>query len=285
MALPTSSKWCRAVNSIGGFVQNPASSGNQVAIQYFPQSGCSCDGSGYDQPAVGLGVLTGAGGFAQTIIDSLNGINPNGSNTPTEGGLRGLVGFTSSHEAPPRIMIGILITDGNPNGCNTSATNMRDILASHYAATGIHTFVVGMDGATFSTLETISNYTGAISHTNYCGTGSPCHHYDVGNGDPSVFINALQQIQQSAVGCTFQMPSTDAGIIDPNQVSVEYSAGGNPPAQSLVRVNDLASCVANGWYYDDNTNPSTINLCPDTCTMVQADSNAKVEVLLGCLGS
>lgn len=281
----TSSKWCRAVNSIGGFVQNPATAGNQVAIQYFPKSGAACDGSGYNQPAVDLGVLTGPGGFAQTIIDSLNQETPTGSNTPTEGGLRGLVQFTAAREAPPRVMIGILITDGQPNGCNQSATYMRDILGAHYASTGIHTFVVGMDGATFNTLETISNYTGAISHTNYCGTGSPCHHYDVGSGDPAVFISALQQIQQSAVGCTFQMPTTSVGVIDPEQVTVEYSPGGNPPPQELVRVPDAASCVPNGWYYDDNVNPSTINLCPDTCTMVQADPNAKVEVLLGCLGA
>jgi hypothetical protein len=281
----TASKWCRSVNSIGGFVQDPSSVGNQAAIQYFPKSGASCDGSGYNTAEVGLGVLTGPAGFAQQIVTSLNNTVPSGSNTPTEGGLRGLVNFTASHEAPPRVMIGILITDGSPNGCNEGGTYMRDILAAHYAATGIHTFVVGMDGANFTTLETISNYPGAISHTNYCGTGSSCHHYDVGAGDPAVFISALQQIQQSAVGCVFQMPTSSGGIIDPEQVTVEYSPGGNPPAQELTRVNDAASCVADGWYYDDNTNPTTINLCPDACTTVQADSSAKVEVLLGCLGA
>ena len=281
----TTSKWCRAVNSIGGFVQDAASIGNQLAIQYFPRTGGSCNGSGYDVAAVGLGFLTGPGGFAQTVIDSLNAETPNGSNTPTEGGLRGLIGFTAAHVAPPRVMIGIFITDGQPNGCNEGPTFMRDLLAAHYNTTGIHTFVVGMTGASFATLETISDYGGALSHNNFCGTAAPCHHYSVGDGDPSVFIEALKQIQQSAVGCSFQMPASDAGIIDPDKVTVQYTPGGTPPPQDLTRVNDLAACVPNGWYYDNNTAPTIINLCPDTCTTVQADPNAKVEVLLGCLGS
>jgi len=52
----------------------------------------------------------------------------------------------------------------------------------------------------------------------------------------------------------------------------------------LVRVNDAGSCVANGFYYDNNSSPTQIQLCSQQCTTVQADANAKINVQLGCLG-
>ena len=122
--------------------------------------------------------------------------------------------------------------------------------------------------------------------TNTCGNGAgTCKHWNVGDGNGAVFAEALKQIQASAVGCTYAMPTTDAGIINPDNVTVEYRANGVPPAQKLTRVTNQAACVANGWYYDNNAAPTEIRLCPAQCTAVQADPNAKVDVLLGCLGS
>ena len=64
-----------------------------------------------------------------------------------------------------------------------------------------------------------------------------------------------------------------------------YGCQGAPPAQQFTRVNDAAACVAGAFYYDDNANPTTIILCPATCSTAQADPNAKIQVLLGCQGS
>jgi hypothetical protein len=80
------------------------------------------------------------------------------------------------------------------------------------------------------------------------------------------------------------MPTTDAGVVNPASVQVEYRPNGQPPPQQLVHVTNAAACVANGWYYDNNTTPTSINLCPTICGTVQGDANARVNVLLGCLG-
>jgi hypothetical protein len=281
----TTSKWCYSVNALYNFFNAPTSAGMGVALQYFPISGYQCGGNGgaCATPAVALGLLPGN---LAALQSSLNTTTSSGSNTPTEAGIRGLVNYTANNVQPGRTMIGILITDGAPNGCNETPTYLRDLLGAHLAATGIETFVIGMTGANFTTLETIATGGGAPSHTNYCGSAPPCHHYSVGNGDPLAFQAVLQAIQNVAIGCQYQLPASDAGLIDPNKVVVEYSPGGAPPPQQLQRVNDATACgPQGGWYYDNNTNPTTITLCPATCTVVSADSSPKLDILLGCLGS
>ena len=280
----TSSRWCHAINALAGFVTDSTSAGMRVALEFF--SGDNCSASTYANPAVTLGYLDGtSGGHAATLVSSLNSAVPSGM-TPTEGALLGMTQFTAANQATGRVMIGILITDGLPTRCNTSTSHLAGIAASHLASTGIKTFVIGMaDALDFNVIETIATSGGAAAHNDFCHSTTPCHHYDVGDGNPQAFIQALQQIQASAIACQFKMPTTDAGVIDIDQVKVEYTPAGTGTPQLLTRVTDAASCTADGWYYDDNTNPTTIHLCPDMCSTVQGDSNAKVQVLLGCLGS
>jgi len=91
----------------------------------------------------------------------------------------------------------------------------------------------------------------------------------------------------SKVSCEYAIPDPGNGqTLDPNQVNVDYLPGGNPPAQPIYRVNGPADCTAGsgqgGWYYDNNTTPTKIILCPDTCTAVQSDPAAKIDVKFGC---
>ncbi len=102
-------------------------------------------------------------------------------------------------------------------------------------------------------------------------------------------FDAIKQVvvQGSKISCEYAIPSPGPGqTLDPNKVNVEYSPGGNPPAQQVFRVNDASECTAGsgqgGWYFDDNTNPTKILLCPDTCSAIQTDPNAKIDVKFGC---
>jgi hypothetical protein len=277
----TTSKWCHAINAVAGFVNDPSSAGNQIALQFFSTTiNSTCNGSYYANPAVALGLLPN---IAPQIVASLNSHSPNG-NTPTEAALRGIATYTAAHQTPGRVMIGILVTDGIPTACSTGAAALATIAGQHFQNTGIRTFVIGMTGANFTTLETIAASGGADAHPNYCSGTPTCHYYNVADGDPQAFIAALKDIQQSAIGCTYQMPTPDGGLIDPAKVVVRYTPGGGV-AQELNRVNDATQCVAGAWYYDNNAAPTTINLCPDTCNTVKADQNPKVDILLGCQGS
>jgi hypothetical protein len=71
---------------------------------------------------------------------------------------------------------------------------------------------------------------------------------------------------------------------DPTKVAVQVTPPGGQP-RTLTRVLDSGRCAANpgSWYYDDNTTPTKILLCADTCAGVNAQQGTKIEALVGCL--
>ena len=95
---------------------------------------------------------------------------------------------------------------------------------------------------------------------------------------------ATSVVNNSPLQCDIPMPTTDAGIINPDDVQIELTL---PPAgpQILNNVGSAGGCGGGGWFYDNPTSPSQISLCPETCTAANAVSNPSVTVLLGCLGS
>jgi hypothetical protein len=292
----TGSKWCRSVNALSAYFTSADATGNAAALQFFPLSPnttYTCAGAGYSN-STSPGGATGFTGLPSAAFDTvLNTQTPAGGNTPTEGASRGIAGFVGNtlNRRAGRQTIGILITDGDPTACDTDLNNLSNVLATAYGATNVRTFVIGMTGANFANLETVAAGGNAPLHnstigalTNLCGNGAAtCRHWNVGDGSGAVFVEALKAISRSAIGCSYNMPTTMTGVIDPAKVNVEYLMNGVTPV-GLTRVNNLAACVANGWYYDNNTTPTKINLCPAQCTTVQGDANAQVKVILGCLG-
>jgi hypothetical protein len=96
------------------------------------------------------------------IVQAISNENfAGGFGTHIEGALRGIADYTTANETPGRNMIGVLMTDGDPNGCVESIPTLRGIIADHLAATGIRTFVIGMEGATDANLEELATAGGA----------------------------------------------------------------------------------------------------------------------------
>jgi hypothetical protein len=97
-----------------------------------------------------------------------------------------------------------------------------------------------------------------------------------------VFTDITQAVVAGTqVACELAMPAAPEGqTLDPNQVNVKYQSGAN--ATTLPQVPSSADCSAGGWYYDDNTNPTKISLCPSTCSDIQSDGNASLNIELGC---
>jgi von Willebrand factor type A domain len=210
------SKWCRAINALSGYLNSTSAKDQAAALQFFSGNAANCrTGTPYDKPAA---PATGFTTLPSNAFDSvLNNNFPDGD-TPTEAALRGLTSFTAANRRPGRVTIGILITDGDPQGCNENLTFLSGLLDAHFRATKIRTYVMGMDGATFSNLEQIAVGGNAPSHaatvgalTNACGNlPAPCHFWNVGNGDPAGFIQTLAAIQESADGC-----KPDGGVVNP----------------------------------------------------------------------
>lgn len=277
------SKWCYATNALAEYFRSPQATGHRAALQYFtlPNSVCAT-GAPHGSAAVGLTPLPVANGHA--LLTNLAAAGPvGGFGTEIESAERGIVTFTRDNRVAGRTMVGVLITDGDPNGCDSNLNNLAAILSGHLAANKIRTFVIGMTGASASSLEVIAQGGGAPAHgPQFCEGTSSCHYYSVGNGEPAAFAAALAAIQAASLSCTMNVPVPAGGrLLDPNDVKVEYTAGSGAKTV-LKRVPDAGSCAADGWFYDDNANPKTVNLCPAICSTVGQDASAKVNVLFGC---
>lgn len=206
----TNSKWCRGINALAGYFKSAGATGQSAALQFFPfdnhqDSQCGT-GTGYDKPALPAADFTTLPSNSFEAI--LNSTDPDGE-TPTEAAIRGLTKFTAANRRPGKVTIGILITDGNPNGCNEDLGDLSNLLDAHFKATTVRTYVIGMQGADFAKIEQIAQGGGTPTHpdkvgtlNDACGNGTnPCKHWNVGDGDPAAFIAALAAIQESADGC------------------------------------------------------------------------------------
>lgn len=288
----TEARWCYAINALAGFFKAPTSNGMGVALNFFPHGTCTtisdccasgdcCTGTDDATPEVPLGRLPGQ---IPSLVNALNAQSPLGVTTPMEAALRGLVAYTAAAKSSDRSMVAILVTDGEPNGCEKDVTKLSSIVSNHLAATGIKTFIIGTDDANFATLEQLAEAGGATPHSIYCAAGfSTCSFFNVGAGQPEAFIDALQQIQRSVVGCRFSLPTTDAGIVDPSTLQVNVVSPANPDRQILQHRAIAADC-GDGWYADPD-HPGEFVLCPNSCSTVQAQVGVSIELLAGCLGA
>jgi hypothetical protein len=165
----------------------------------------------------------------------------------------------------------ILVTDGKPQGCIEDVNVIAGVASDALASAGIRTYAIGLAGSEESTMNQIA----AAG-----GTGTA---FFINNGSVTQeLLSALKQIQGSAsLPCQFAMPQGNA--VDPSKVNVEHTPGGGSP-QAIGQVASANDCgsVVDGWYYDDPTTPNSIVLCPQTCSMVQGDPGAKLDIQMGC---
>jgi hypothetical protein len=108
--LGSGTKWCHAKAALNGFF---ATSNDGIALATFTGDNCTPLPA---WPNVPLGDLPGH----LTALDNyLNSVGPD-ADTPTMAAALGIAAYTSTHVQPGRKMIGILITDGDPDttGCD-----------------------------------------------------------------------------------------------------------------------------------------------------------------------
>jgi hypothetical protein len=97
------------------------------------------------------------------------------------------------------------------------------------------------------------------------------------------FDVVFQQIAQGVVevvpvACSFEIPEPPAGeTIDPDTVEIDFQPSVGPLA-AFHQVTGPGACEADGFYIQG----TMIFLCPQTCTTVQADPGAQLDVRFGC---
>jgi hypothetical protein len=214
-----------------------------------------------------------------TFASWVNGLTADGY-TPTYAALTGAVDACKARIAsqPTHKCAVVFVTDGNPEGnCDPQGTEtgtmnaLGGVAAGSYAA-GIPVFTIG-----FPNLPSA----GQIVIDYIAQQGGSTSAFIIQSGSMGAQFTAHLKAIQASVGCEFLMPALNPAVYDIDSVEVRYTPGGGTTG-SFPRVIAQADCSGDGWYYDNNTTPTKILLCPDSCTKVKADSTGSVQIYLGC---
>ncbi|HEY3494240.1 MAG TPA: vWA domain-containing protein [Polyangiaceae bacterium] len=286
---PVDSKACFATYALADYLINaPSAVDRRLAFQFMSQPD-DCNGAPYETPLVPLTRLP-LPSEHQLIRELSDETFEGGLGTHIEGALRGLTAFTESARTNGREMIGVLMTDGDPNGCEDDMSSLSSIISDHYRDTGIRTFVIGMEGATDDNLEQLGRAGGADPHDDWCGdVNEPCHYWNVEDGAEDAIASALSAIVEQAapIPCTFEVaafspPSGQA--VDFGKVNVTLT-GTDDMATTIGQVANADACPDDvpAWYYDNPASPQSIELCQNACDLVSnATRGARVNVVVGC---
>jgi len=274
------SKWFDSTAALQAFFCDPASAGLRVGIRFFPDTGCdeTCVVAPCAVPKVEPAPLTELSAPTDQQEDALyhsfDGVTPSGGTpmyTALQGALIWATTYVGSHPAEKALVV--LVTDGEPTECNDSVSAIAELAADAYETHGVLTFAIGLEGSFESTVDHIAEAGG--------GQG-----FFIGSGNAQEdLLAALNEIRGSTVACEYVVPSeVDGQAVNPALVNVFYTPGGSGSAVLLGQVPGLGACTEGkgGWFYDNPAAPTRIIFCPSTCAAVQADTGAKIEVLLGC---
>lgn len=290
------SRWCNSINALYGFFADSTTAGTGVSFGTFSGNSCSPFTPGVP---FGLIELDDSNGHLEDLEDYLNGQSPTGY-TNTEAAVETLIQQTAAHTpSGTRRTISVLITDGAPTRCPdmgtdddeahlTELASLNDLLVEHYTDTDIPTFIIGMDDPQIQSdkLETLAAGAGAEVHTDYCLSGdSDCSYYSVpSDGNKQVFLDALESIRGSVLGCEYVVPSSQVGISDLDTLDVQFTPEESAAAIGLTRVANEAACAAADEFFVDlsGTDP-IVKLCPATCDL--RGEGASVDISLKCEGS
>jgi hypothetical protein len=277
-------RWTPTTSAIKRFVSAKESAGIGIGLQYFPlgkDDDEKCEAKTYAEPAVPVAVLPGN---AKAMIESIDAHYftkdnccdaPEHDGTPTRPAIEGvyqyLQGWLQTH--PERDAIVLLATDGEPSSvCDDNKIDAVSAVIDQAAkrTPSLRTYVIGIGHE--DELEELAKAG---------GTGQGAFGVDATGAMTEVqLLDALAKIRGATLRCDFEIPSGTNS--DPGNINVQRGAGAKATS-TLVKVPNAGDCSkasAGGWYYDDAS--KHIQLCPDACREVLAETKAKVNIVVGC---
>jgi hypothetical protein len=289
---PTGSRWDSASSALSAFFQSPEAAELGVALRFFPHDlpavGCSqdtCDVNACAQVLVDMGTLTADPAPTDTheaaLVAAVGTSGPTESQgTPISAALDGALTWGATYQAahPEQRTVVVLVTDGEPNGCD-GWNDIHQLAADALAASGVTTYAIGLTG----TGQAISQ--DSLNELAEAGGTNEAFFISDSATAAAELTATLNAIRGMAIACDFPLPSsTTSGMaIDPRLVNVNYTpTGGAEVLLGLVPSRDDCG-TSPAWYYDDPANPTRIHLCLSTCDTVSADANATISILAGCV--
>lgn len=240
--------------------------------------GDSCTASDYAKPAVPIALLPGG---APAVVNALAAKQPNG-NTPTSAALQGAIDQAKAYAIahPGHTVVAVFSTDGIPTECDTNAQNIAAIAAAGLGGSpSIRTYVIGV----FAQNEQATAKP-MLDSIALAGGTKQAFIVTANSNTATAFLAAMNQIRTQSLPCEVTLPKPDGGIPDPKKVNVTFTASNNN-VTVLGYVGDSTKCdpVKGGWYYDSDTTPTKVILCPASCALVKSDTGGRIDVVQGCV--
>jgi hypothetical protein len=255
----------------------PAGSGGCLGVPSACVNQTKCDAADYATPDVPIS----SGADRGALVASLRARQPNGL-TPTGPALQGALDQARAwaDQNPGRQVVTVLATDGFPTECDPVDVPEIAELASEAASSpeGVKTFVIGV----FSDIDLGQDGQARLNALARAGgTGEAFVVNTTRANVADEFLNALNVIRTTAVGCEFRLDADAA--LDLERVNLKVTSGG--AERQLFNVANAAACGAGneGWYYvrDTNGDPLQINVCPGVCADFMTGS-VRVDLEIGC---
>jgi hypothetical protein len=274
-------KWSQSTAALQAFFSDPASAGLRVGLRFFPDNGCdeNCDAAPCAIPKVEPAPLTDLSAPTDTqeqaLFVAFDGVNPGGGtpmSTALQGGLTWATTYLTAHPFEKAAVV--LVTDGEPENCNTDVSAIASLAGEAHTTYGVLTFVIGLEGSSEATINHIAQ-AGGSGQGLFIGP----------NNAQEALVAALNQIRASTVACEFVVPATvDGQPVNPGLVNVVFTPSGGGAPVLIGQVANSESCTPDkgGWYYDNPASPTRLTFCASTCAAMQADAGAKVDIMLGC---
>lgn len=205
-------------------------------------------------------------------------------------------------------------SDGNscPDWENPNAIVQLVTAANTSNTTPIDTFIVGVPGADtydptgkqyppYHMRAALSDIAYAGSPANApanCTHSDPFHptmqsdstidpdpttscHFDMTQSYTSQQVaDAIAKVRGQVLGCVFDLPTPEAGVVDLTKVNVSYAVGGGAQDQLFKRASPTEDCSTTGCW--DYTATNQVELYGKACTDVLAATDADVEITVGC---
>jgi hypothetical protein len=282
-------RWELTSAALKAFFSSPAAGGLKLALRFFPDdnpaAGCNdeaCDVAACSQPLVPLAGLLASPSPTdvqeQALLDATDKSAPgsgNGGGTPTSAALGGALAWAKTQHGltPKENSVVVLVTDGQPHGCDEDVTTISKLASDAFASDGVRTYAIGLTGSQEADMDQIA-MAGGTTKGIFVSDGA---------NTQQDLLDALAGIRGQVLDCDIPIPAAQAGgKIDPALVNVNVTLTGGAKT-TLAQVADQNACAASpGWYYDNPTAPTRIVLCKSSCDSVSVDVMASLQILLGC---
>jgi hypothetical protein len=173
-------------------------------------------------PLVPLGQLTGDAAPTDKQEDALVSATANsapgmaGQGTPISAALGGALQWASAQhtKTPNENSVVVLVTDGQPNGCDENIGSIAKLAADALANDGTRTYAIGLTGSQEADMNQIA-MAGGTTKGIFVADGA---------NTTQDLLDALAGIRGAILDCDFAMPVPKPGVaVEPAFINVNYT--------------------------------------------------------------